>query len=113
MEDPQDILVGVGLEKNASFSCIAFGGPLDISLQLVFDWSGPGGVDGNNTETSEPFNDMVISTLNLLNVTEEHEGNYSCSVAYSDMPEIVATSVVLYSECPLLEIPLYMRFLLD
>ena len=94
MKDPQDILVGVGLEKNASFNCIVFGGPFDRSLQFVFDWSGPDGVDVNNTETSEPFNDMVISTLNLLNVTEEHEGNYSCSVAYSDMPEIVATSEI-------------------
>ena len=92
LKDPQDILVGVGLEKNASFSCIAFGGPLDISLQLVFDWSGPNGVDVSNIEMTEPINDTVTSTVNLLNVTEEHEGNYSCSVAYSDILGVVATS---------------------
>ena len=94
LENPQNILVGVGLEKNASFSCTAYGGPLNPPLHLVFTWNGPDGVDVNNTETSEPVNDTVTSTLNLLNVTEEHEGNYNCSVAYSDMSEIVATSEI-------------------
>ena len=94
MEDPQSIIIGVGLNRSTNFSCTAYGGPLNPSLQLVFDWSGPDGVDINNIETSEPVNDTVTSTLNLVNVTEEHEGNYSCSVAYSDMPEIVATSEI-------------------
>ena len=92
LEGPQYILVGVGLEKNASFSCIAHGGPLDPPLHLVFNWTGPDGIGVSNFETSEPVNDIVTSTLDLLNVTEEHEGNYSCSVAYSDKPTVVTPS---------------------
>ena len=50
------------------------------------------GIDVSNVETLEPVNDTVTSVLTLMNVTEDYEGNYSCSVAYSDMPDIVATS---------------------
>ena len=94
VEDPQSVIVGVELGRNVSFSCTAYGGPLDPPIQLVFDWSGPDGIDVTNNETSEPVNNTVTSTLNLLNVTEEHDGNYSCSVAYSDKPEIKATSEI-------------------
>jgi len=37
----------------------------------------------DNTETSN---------LTLKNVTLSHEGDYNCSVAYSDMPDEVSTS---------------------
>ena len=94
VEDPQSVIVGVGLGRNASFSCTAYGGPLDPPLQLVFDWSGPDGSDVSNIEILEPVNNTVTSTLNLLNVTEEYEGNYSYSVAYSDMPTVVSTSEI-------------------
>ena len=50
------------------------------------------GIDVSNVETLEPVNDTVTSVLTLMNVTEDYEGNYSCSVAYSDMPGTVATS---------------------
>ena len=94
VEDPQSILVGVGLERNASFTCTAYGGPLDTSLSLIFMWSGPMGVDISNVDTLEPVNDTVTSVLTLVNVTMDFEGNYSCSVAYSDMPELMTTSEI-------------------
>ena len=50
------------------------------------------GVDISNVETLGPDNDRVTSVLNLVNVTGDYDGNYSCSVAYSDMSEIMSTS---------------------
>ena len=92
VEDPQSILVGVGLGRNASFTCTAYGGPLASSPSLVFTWRGPVGVDISNVETLAPVNDRVTSVLTLVNVTVDYEGNYSCSVAYNDMTEIVSNS---------------------
>ena len=37
-------------------------------------------------------NDTVTNTLTLINVTEDYEGNYTCNVAYSDIPDVKATS---------------------
>ena len=50
----------------------------------------------DNVDTLEPVNDTVIytSVLTLVNVTVDFEGNYSCSVAYSDMPELMSTSEI-------------------
>ena len=39
-------------------------------------------------------NDTATSVLTLVNVTKAHEGNYTCSVAYSDMPDITSTSEI-------------------
>ena len=94
LESPQSIPVGVGLGRNASFTCTAYGGPLDTSPPLNFTWSGPVNVTLDNVDTLEPVNDTVTSVLTLVNVTVDFEGNYSCSVAYSDMPELVSTSEV-------------------
>ena len=90
--EPLERLVGVGLGRNTSFDCTAYGGPLDSIPSLVFTWSGPMDIDVSNVETLEPVNDTVTSVLTLVNVTEDYEGNYSCSVAYSDMPDIMDTS---------------------
>ena len=93
IEDPQSILVGVGLGRNATFSCTAYGGPLNSTLSLIFDWSLPDNtIDYENT--TETVDDTVTSTLTLVNVTLDYEGNYTCTVAYSDMPEITSTSAV-------------------
>ena len=91
--NPQSIFVGVGLERNATFSCSAYGGPLDSSPSLIFDWSRP--VNATNFEiNTETINDTVTSTLTLINVTEDYEGNYTCNVAYSDIPDVKATSEI-------------------
>ena len=92
VEDPQDIFVGVGLGRNATFSCTAYGGPLESGMSLIFEWSGPADVDVSNVENSEPVNNTVTSVLTLVNVTEDYEGGYNCSVAYSDEPDITITS---------------------
>ena len=94
LERPQSILVGVGLGRNASFTCTAYGGPLDTSPLLIFTWSGPMNVTLDNVDTLEPVNDTVTSVLTLVNVTVDFEGNYSCSVAYNDMPELMSTSEI-------------------
>ena len=78
------------MERNATFSCSAYGGPLDSSPSLIFDWSRPVNFE-INTET---INDTVTSTLTLINVTEDYEGNYTCNVAYSDIPDVKATSEI-------------------
>ena len=89
LDDPQSNLIGVG--RNASFTCTAYGGP---SHSLNFTWSGPMDVDTNNVDTLEPVNNTVTSVLTLVNVTVDFEGNYSCSVAYSDMPDLMSTSEI-------------------
>ena len=35
--------------------------------------------------------DIATSTLSLTNVTEDHEGNYACSVSYNDEPSLTST----------------------
>lgn len=61
---------------------------------LMFTWSGPAGIDVTNEE-KVPFDDeFFTSTLTLMNVTDSHEGNYSCSVAYSDTPSFTSTSEI-------------------
>ena len=91
--NPQSIFVGIGLERNATFSCSAYGGPLDSNLSLIIDWSRP--VNAINIEiNTETINDTVTSTLTLINVTEDYEGNYTCNVVYSDMPDVKATSEI-------------------
>ena len=92
VESVTRILVGIGLERNASLTCSASGGPLD-SVSLNFTWSGPMGVDISDVETLSPVNDRVTSILTLVNVTEDFIGNYSCSVAYNDTTHLVSTAV--------------------
>ena len=91
MGTSDSILAGIGLGRNVSFNCTAYGGALD-SLSLVLAWSGPMGVDISNVETLSSFNDRVTTILNLVNVTEDFIGNYSCSVAYNDTTHLVSTS---------------------
>ena len=91
VEAPESILVGIGLGRNASLTCTAYGGPLD-SLSLNFTWSGPMGVDTSDVETLSSVNDSVSSILTLVNVTEDFIGNYSCSVAYNDTTHLVSTA---------------------
>ena len=94
-EDPHNVMIVVGLGRNASFSCSAYGGPTSFSNPathpLVFTWTGPDGVNTTNQETMS-VNDTATSTLTLVNVTEDHEGNYTCSVAYNDIPFVSSTS---------------------
>ena len=92
-EDPQSIIIGGGLGKNATFSCSAYGGPTASIPPLVFTWSGPAGIDVSS-EVTVVVNDTATSVLTLVNVTESHEGNYTCSVACSDMPDIISTSEI-------------------
>ena len=61
-------------------------------MSLIFEWSGPADVDVSNVANSEPVNNTVTSVLTLVNVTEDYEGGYNCSVAYSDEPGIKITS---------------------
>ena len=88
-------MIVVGLGRNASFSCSAYGGPTSFSNPathpLVFTWTGPDGVNTNNQETMI-VNDTATSILTLVNVTEDHKGSYTCSVAYNDIPSISSTS---------------------
>ena len=92
-EDPQSIFVGVGLGRNATFSCSADGGPTEAIPSLEFTWTGPVGIDVS-IQVTEVVNDIATSTLTLVNVTEEFEGNYTCSVAYSDMQMITSISEI-------------------
>ncbi|CAI8010587.1 Neural cell adhesion molecule L1 [Geodia barretti] len=92
-EDPQSIFVGVGLGRNATFSCSAYGGPTEAIPSLEFTWTGPAGIDVS-IQVTEMVNDIATSTLTLVNVTEDFEGNYSCSVAYSDMQMITSISEI-------------------
>ena len=92
IEDPQSILVGVALGRNAIFSCSAYGGPLDSIPQLIFNWTMPDNASNYET-TTVSVNDTVTSILTLVNVTLYYEGDYTCGVAYEDMPEIEAISI--------------------
>ena len=94
VDNPRDIIVGVNLGKNATFSCSANGGPATPTTHpLIFTWTGPMGIDVSNLETVVD-GDVATSTLTLVNVTEAHEGNYSCTVAYNYMPTITSTSEI-------------------
>ena len=92
-EDPQNVFIGVGLGRNATFSCSAYGGPTDTIPSLEFTWTGPVGIDVS-IQVTEVVDDIVTNTLTLVNVTEDFEGNYSYSVAYSDMPLITSISEI-------------------
>ena len=91
-EDPQSIFVGVGLGRNATFSCSAYGGPTNVAAThpLIFTWTGPDNVNITN-QVIDIVNDTATSILTLVNVTDDHEGNYTCSVAYSDEPDLIST----------------------
>ena len=49
-------------------------------------------IDSSDVMTLEHDDATVTSILTLENVTMNYEGNYSCSVAYSDLPDIQSTS---------------------
>ena len=83
--------MGPNLQQDVSFSCSAYGGPLNSNVSLLLDWSLPKNVD-NNFINSETVNDIVDSNLTFTNVTEDNEGDYSCNVAYSDTPDYKSTS---------------------
>ena len=92
-EDPQNVFIGVGLGRNATFSCSAYGGPTETIPSLEFTWTAPAGIDVS-IQVTEVVDDIATNTLTLVNVTEDLEGNYSCSVAYSDMPMITSISEI-------------------
>lgn len=98
VENPQSVLVGGGGEQNASFTCSAYGGPLGFTNMLVpllFRWNGPTGVNITTvTVVSNPDDGRVSSVLTLINTTVEHEGEYNCSVAYSDLPSVLSYSEI-------------------
>lgn len=98
VEDPQSILVGGGGEGNASFTCTAYGGPVsftNITVPLVFRWNAPTGVNISNVMVvPNPDDGRVSSVLTLTNTTVEHEGDYNCSVAYSDLPSVLSYSEI-------------------
>ena len=95
MKDPHNVMIVVGFRKNVFFSCSAYGGPTSFSNPathpLVFTWTGPDGVNTNNQEIMI-VSDTATSILTLVNVTEDHVGNYTCSVAYNDIPSVNSTS---------------------
>ena len=78
--------------QDASFNCTAYGGFLDETVSLIFTWSGPVYIDSSDVMTLEHDDATVTSILTLENVTMNYEGCYSCSVAYSDLPDIQSTS---------------------
>ena len=92
-EDPQNVLIGVGLGRNATFSCSAYGGPTETIPSLEFTWTGPVGINVS-IQVTEVVDDIATNTLTLVNVTEDFEGNYSCSVAYSDIQMITYISEI-------------------
>ena len=49
-------------------------------------------IESSDVMTLEHDDATVTSILTLENVTMDYEGNYSCSVAYSDQPDIQSTS---------------------
>ena len=81
----------VRLSDNASLSCTAYGGPLSASLSLTFNWKQPNLINSPTQEFTE--NDTVTSTLTIDGASSMHDGNYSCSVAYSNMTHVTATSL--------------------
>ncbi|CAI8037869.1 Tyrosine-protein kinase-like otk, partial [Geodia barretti] len=92
-EDPQNVFIGVGLGRNATFSCSAYGGPTETIPSLEFTWTGPVGINVS-IQVTEVVDDIATNTLTLVNVTEDFEGNYSCSVAYSDIQMITYISEI-------------------
>ena len=92
-EDPQNVFIGVGLGRNATFSCSAYGGPTETIPSLEFTWTAPAGIDVS-IQVTEVVDDIATNTLTLVNVTEDFEGNYSCSVAYSDIQMITYISEI-------------------
>ena len=91
VENPLSI-TGLVREQNASFNCTAYGGFLNETVSLVFTWSGPVTINSSDVMTLEHFDFTFTSILTLENATMDYEGNYSCSVAYSDLPDIQSTS---------------------
>ena len=88
---------------NSTFTCAAYGGPLTGGIQLTFTWAGPAGIDvSNSVETINATENIVTSILTLQNINLSHEGDYNCSVAYSDMMNRISTSnsatLILISE---------------
>ena len=87
-------ITGLLTGQNTSFNCTAYGGFLDEAISLIFTWSGPVYIDSSDVMTLEHDNATVTGILTLENVTWNDEGNYSCSVAYSDLPDVLSTSEV-------------------
>ena len=66
---------------------------MDNSTGLTFTWSGPDGIDVSNVAVFPNTSDNTVTNVLMLeNVTLIHEGDYNCSVAYSDMPDDISTS---------------------
>ena len=83
----------MGLGDNSIFTCTAYGGPPTGGIQLTFTWAGPAGIDvSNSVEMLNTTDNIVTSVLSLENISLSHEGNYNCSVAYSDMLNQTSTS---------------------
>ena len=78
--------------QTAKFNCTANGGFLEEEISLVFTWSGPVTINTSDVMTLEHFDFTFTSILTLENVTMDYEGNYSCSVAYSDLPDTQSAS---------------------
>ena len=91
VENPVSI-TGPLIGQTAGFHCIAYGGFLNATNSLVSTWSGPVTINSSDVMTLYPLSPTFISILILENVTMDYEGNYSCSVAYSDLPHIQSTS---------------------
>ena len=91
VQNPVSITISP-MGQNASFNCTAYGGFLNESVSLTFTWSGPVQVNSSDVIKLEHDDATVTSILTLVNVTMDDEGNYSCSVAYSDLPDIQSTS---------------------
>ena len=53
----------------------------DASMNLVFTWRTPDGVQFNVTTTDEDDNHTAISTLHINRVTHNHGGVYQCIVS--------------------------------
>jgi hypothetical protein len=85
-------ITGPLMGQTASFNCTAYSGFLNETVSLIFTWSGPVTINSSDVMTSEHFDFTFTSILTLENVTMDYEGNYSCSVAYSDLPDIQSTS---------------------
>ena len=67
------------LGKNFQINCTAINGG-DASMNMVFSWKTPKGVQFNVTTTDEDDSRTATSTLHISRVTHRHAGLYQCIV---------------------------------
>ena len=90
------------LGKHFQINCTATNNR-DASVNLVFSWKTPNGVQFNVTTTKEDSSRTATSTLHISTVTHKHGGEYQCIVSNGgSAKDITSSSIMVQGRLPLI-----------